>query len=641
MANKRLNAVITIGGAIAGSLKSAIGSTKAQLGSVGDAIAKVERRQAELNRVIQSHNKLGSTGSAMRSQYAQQELAQLEKQLTKLKQISAVENKRDAAKSKMMNAGMALGAVAAAASTAFVPIVQAAAFEKAMLGVAKQVAGARDESGKLTSVYYDMAKQVQLLGREIPLTTNEIAEMVAAGARMGVAREELIQFTKTSAMMASAFDLPAGELADQMGKIAGLYKIPIPAIGELADTINYLDDNAIAKGGDIIDYLTRVGGVASAVKIGSKEVAALGSTLLTLGERTETASTASNAFIQKLAAADKGTKKFKAAMEQIGLSTAEVQKAMQVDATGTILQVLDKIATLPKDLQLGVMVDMIGLEHSDTLAKLANNTGEFRKQLEMANSELAKSSMQREFNAQQQTTIAQWQMMKNTLVEVSVNIGSVLLPAINSILGALAPVVSTVADFVRENNTLIGNLVAVAGTILGVVAVTKVWALGLGAVSFAFNALKLALMTNPIGLALTAIAVAAVLIYKNWEPIKQFFADLWAGVVNTFNASMDWIISKINWVGDKIQAAKSLLGFGNDVVSPTGNIMGGPAAPALPNLAPRGASGSWTDNSQTTIQVTQQPGQNTRQLAEEITKIQERDRASRQRGRLADGIGAQ
>jgi TP901 family phage tail tape measure protein len=36
-------------------------------------------------------------------------------------------------------------------------------------------------------------------------------------------------------------------------------------------------------------------------------------------------------------------------------------------------------------------------------------------------------------------------------------------------------------------------------------------------------------LTNPIGLALTGIALAALLIYKYWEPIKAFFTGLWQG----------------------------------------------------------------------------------------------------------------
>lgn len=40
------------------------------------------------------------------------------------------------------------------------------------------------------------------------------------------------------------------------------------------------------------------------------------------------------------------------------------------------------------------------------------------------------------------------------------------------------------------------------------------------------------LLMNPIGLAVTAIAGAAFLIYKYWEPIKGFFVNLWDGIIN-------------------------------------------------------------------------------------------------------------
>jgi hypothetical protein len=44
-----------------------------------------------------------------------------------------------------------------------------------------------------------------------------------------------------------------------------------------------------------------------------------------------------------------------------------------------------------------------------------------------------------------------------------------------------------------------------------------------------------AMLMNPIGLVITAIALAAFLVYKYWEPIKTFFIDLWNGVTNVFN----------------------------------------------------------------------------------------------------------
>ena len=77
----------------------------------------------------------------------------------------------------------------------------AAKFETAMLGIAKQLDGARDEGGKLTKVYFDMQKQVQMLGRELPIATNEIASMVAESLKMGVGKKDVIEFTKVVAEM--------------------------------------------------------------------------------------------------------------------------------------------------------------------------------------------------------------------------------------------------------------------------------------------------------------------------------------------------------------------------------------------------------------------------------------------------------
>ncbi|MFM5402808.1 phage tail tape measure protein [Aeromonas veronii] len=632
----------------------------------------------------------------MRERYAQ-----LTQQIDKMRAAHQRLNQVQQAQKANLDArenyrGQILDTVALGATVAS-PVVMAAKFETAMLGVAKQVDGARDSSGKLTSVYYEMGKQIQQLGREIPLATNEIADMVTAGSRMGVARDQLIDFTRTSAMMADAFELPAGELADNMGKIAGLFKIPIPAIGELADSINYLDDNAISKGGDIIEFLTRTGGVASAVKVTGQEMAALGSTLLTLGERTETAGTAANAMFQKFAAADKGTKNFKSAMKELGISSAAVQKGMQQDATGTMMKVLAAIGKLPKEKQLGVMVELVGLEHSDTLAKLANNTEEWRRQLALANSEAAKGSMSREFAARLQTTNAQWTLMKNRTSEVAVNLGSVLLPAINDTFKAISPLVNVVADFARENpkvtKAIVGTVVALTSLKVGGLALGYAFTFVKGAAlstvglfyrvsagaavagastasaaagptllgrAFMFAGKGIiwmgrALLMNPIGLAITAIAGAAYLIYDNWDKLKPWFTALWDDIVAKFETAVVKIGGMIDsvkqkWndtkdavtggVGSAWASTKEFFGFGdNKSQSKPASLPSNLPLPAIASSRSRG--NTYQDNSQTTVQVTQLPGESQQALAKRIVAEQERMRAVLQRSMMTDGVIAQ
>ncbi len=62
------------------------------------------------------------------------------------------------------------------------------------------------------------------------------------------------------------------------------------------------------------------------------------------------------------------------------------------------------------------------------------------------------------------------------------------------------------------------------------------------------NAITAALIANPIGLIVAAIAGAAYLIYRNWEPIKQFFVNLWGKVASVFDVSLGAIITTlVNW----------------------------------------------------------------------------------------------
>lgn len=638
MANKRLNATITIGGAITGALKGAIGQTRAGLDSIGKSIGALKDRQKELNRAIAEQERLGPAGSALRVQYANQELGAINKQIDALRKkqqlIDQTTKGMQAGRDRMASAGVALGATVAAAATAFVPVVQAAAFEKAMLGVAKQVEGARDESGRLTQVYFDMARQVQLLGRELPMATNEIADMVAAGARMGVAKDQLIDFTRTAGMMASAFELPAGELADQMGKIATLFKIPIPNIGELADVINYLDDNAISKGGDIIEVMKRIGGTAEFVKMPAKEAAALASTFLTLGSSAEVAATASNAVMRELSIATMQPKRFQAGLAAIGMSAKQVQADMTKDATGTIQKVLDALNKLPEETRLTVATQLFGKEYGDDIAKLSAGVQEYRRQLDLARSDNAMGSMAREHQARLQSTTAQWEIAKNRVTELGVNIGSVLLPAVNQVLGVFGGATSAVADFTREHPVLVGNIATVVGTLGGLFAATKLVSFGIGAATFAFNALKLAMITNPIGLALAAIATAAVLIYKNWEPIKGFFVGLWDGIVSGAKAAFEWVMGKLAVVGEYWGKVKAAFGFG--APSQAAAVPATSAPPPVPSMATVRGGASATTNQANTFNITQLPGQDSKSLADEIMRRMAEKEAVRGRSIMFD-----
>jgi phage-related tail protein len=312
---------------------------------------------------------------------------------------------------------------------------------------------------------------------------------------------------------------------------------------------------------------------------------------------------------------------------------------MQVDAQGTILKVMEAVNKLPKDQRLGVMVDLVGLEHSDTVAKLAGNLAEYRKQIALAGSQEAQGSMSKEFQARLQTTSAQWEILKNKVSETGVNIGSMLLPKVNELLDVVGSIATKTATWIKENELLVGNIATLVGALTGGYVAFQLFTGGLGAVQFALGALKLMMATHPILLVGTLMAAAAVLIYKNWEPIKEFFGNLWAGITESFRSAIDWIVAKVEWVGAKWQSFKASIGFGGSDVNVTPAPQA-PATPDLPPLQPRGG-GVVNNSQQNTINITQRPGQDSRAIAEEVARELERRAGVQRRSSVLDGAGAQ
>ena len=642
---KKIRDLETQAGQIEGykTLGAQIGATKAKLKQAEGSFSELQRKIAdtpkptrlminELNKAEKALNQLKTKEGEMITRHAQMgeamrksgintrqlgehqrrlktDLAaangQLDQQRAKLDQLADQQKRLNQVKAsyrqtqELRGQIAGHGATAIAAGTAIgMPVYSAikeySSFEDAMKGVAKQVDGARDDSGKLTKVYFDMAKEIQAISEEIPQLNGaiDIAALVEGAARMGVqGQENLLKFARTSAKAATAFELPAGQLAEDMGKIANLYKIPIGNIEQLGDAINYLDDNAQSKGADIIDVLQRLGGVAD--KLDFRKAAALGSTFLSLGAAPEIAASASNAMVRELSIATMQSKRFQAGMKAIGMQSTAVEKAMATDAMGTITKVLEKIKKLNVEDQLRVTTQIFGKEYGKDAAKLSNNLDELYRQLKLVNAEKSRGSMQRESDIDKDSLSSQWLILQAGIKNVKADLGEMLRGSLMDIIKYIKQIVVGVRHWVEENPELANTLVRVA-------AVTSVIAIAMGGLSLAVATLlgPLAIMKLIFGVLgvtfggmlgaigallapLAALAALGIAIIKFWQPISAFFSGLWQGIMTglapvfeafkPFAPLIDGIGSGVKtlsgWFGDLLEPLKfskeTLEGFGS------------------------------------------------------------------------------
>lgn len=516
-------------------------------------------------RNLAEHRRQLASASAEASNASRKLGAALEAENQKMRRLRAAQ--ADLAKSKEMagKVAMAGAGITAAGAAAGVPVAKAskdfADFETAMLGVARQMDGARDDGGKLTKTYWEMAAAIKAMSERLPGTANDIAKIVEGGARMGIqGKENLLIYADTTAVMAKAFDLPVDQVGEDIGKLSQLYKVPIKDIRQLGDTINWLDDQALAKGGDIIDVMKRIAGTADMAKMNFREAAALGSTFLSLGANREVAASASNAMIRELSIATMQSKRFQGGMAMLGMNSKDVQSGMTKDATGTIIKVLEKIKSLTGDKQLEAATRIFGKEFGDDAAKLASNLDEYRRQLQLVKDQKAFGSMQREADAWGDTLNARIENAKDAFTNLSSDLGQHLKPAIASTLENTLAMVQGVRNWSAEHPQLSSALMTTAKWLAIILSVLGAFAIAAGAILVPLAALKfsmvtlglsgagafgmiagairivgLALVANPIGLTLTAIATAATLIYANWDKLGAWWSSLLDGIIGRIN----------------------------------------------------------------------------------------------------------
>ena len=293
----------------------------------------------------------------------------------------------------------------------------------------------------------------------------------------------------------------------------------------------------------------------------------------------------------------------------MGLNAKDLKKAIGQDAQGALTSFLKQIQKLPKEKQMGALVDLFGLDYADDVAVLAGNVEVLEKSLKTLQNtdENGKASylgsMGKEFAARAETTENGLQLLKNSVSEFWTTLGVKLLPVINNVAGKLGSMVHWVTDLITQNSWLADTLLylggAVAGVFTGFSALTAVigglsmsWVvmgkpilktigfirtvLGWGrqlitlfsvlgvkvldiAITFGKGLLMMsrALLANPIGLIITGIAVAAYLIYDNWEPISAWFANLWTNVTAYFQSFCTWVQGIWNGATEWVSSAWS------------------------------------------------------------------------------------
>lgn len=158
-------------------------------------------------------------------------------------------------------------------------------FESAFAGIKKTVEGTEAQFEALRQGILDMSERM-------PESAADIASVAEAAGQLGIATDNILDFTETMTMLGTATNLTADEAATALARFANITQMSPDNFDKLGATIVALGNNFATTESEIVAMATRIASTGEIVGLSETEIMALAATLSSLGIEAEAGSSA-------------------------------------------------------------------------------------------------------------------------------------------------------------------------------------------------------------------------------------------------------------------------------------------------------------------------------------------------------------
>lgn len=326
-----------------------------------------------------------------------------------------------------------LGRVGLAASVAaaggLVAIVKTAAdFEQAFTGIEKTVDATVPQFAKMNEQFREMA-------RTIPVSFEELAGIGAAGGALGIARQDLLEFTDVVARLSVSTNLSSEQAATALGHLGTILNLTGDDFRDFADSLVALGNEGASTEAEIVEVANRFAAAGRAAGLTTEQILALASATTSMGIQQEAAGSSLSRLFNSVAT-NIGTSndKAKAFAKQLGLSAGEFRRAWQRDAVGTFEDFLRQLNKLDQFKAARVLKDIgiTNVRDINAVRLMAQNIEDVDKALKT--SETATGDLNKESQKFFDTASGQWKVLVNNIRDAGATIGNEVLPVFKDLV---------------------------------------------------------------------------------------------------------------------------------------------------------------------------------------------------------------
>jgi TP901 family phage tail tape measure protein len=419
-------------------------------------------------------------------------------------------------------------------------------FDTSMSKVAAVTGATGDELAKMR----DMAKE---MGRTTQFSASEAAEAMGFLGMAGFDTTQIMASLPQVLDLATAGHIDLARAADISSNILTGFGLKAEDMGRVTDVMAKTASSANTNIEQLGYAMSYVAPVAEAAGWSIEETSAAIGIMSNAGIQGEKAGTALRGIISSLISPAGQTKD---ALEKLGLTAEDVNP--QTKSLAEILKTLEGAG-----LDTATAMELVGVEAGPALLAMMKEGSagltEFTGELENADGSAKKMAQTMADNAG-----GDLKSLLSAVEAVALAFYEQWEPAIRQVVQWLRNLASSISEADPKTVQLVSAILAIAAAIGPVLLVIGhlVAAFGhigtaVGFVVKAFNLLRLAFLTNPFGLIITAVIILAFLIYKYWDEIVAFLIAAWNVIKETavavWNAIKQFIVA--TWEGLKEAAS--------------------------------------------------------------------------------------
>lgn len=447
--------------------------------ALAEAIDNTSTKLKKLQEAEENVQKQVKEGKISQEQYrdfqreiiaTEQDLQKLEKQMKSFgsvtkQQLQAVGNDFKNAGNKMQETSQKLSKFSIMAGAGILGMTKTAIdFEEAFTGVEKTVDGTTEQLANLKQGIRDMAK-------EIPASTTEIASVAEAAGQLGIATDDVLEFTRVMIDLGNSTNLSADEAASSLAKFSNIMGTTSDNYSRLGSTIVDLGNNFATTEADITAMAMRIAGAGKTIGLSEANVLSLATALSSVGIEAEMGGSAiSKTMIKMATAVENGGDNLKEFAKVAGMSTQDFKKCFEEDAITAISKFIVGLGDTEKAGRSTLaMLSELGFDEvrlRDTMLRAANASDVFTNAINTGNKAWEdNNALTNEANKRYSTTKSQMQISINKIKDLSISLGTKLLPIVQkglTFLNKLADSFGNMSDETQNTILKLTGLVAVA-----------------------------------------------------------------------------------------------------------------------------------------------------------------------------------